>query len=194
MKDVLPFIVYIIHFVFVFVLWWHWALNSGPCTCSAGTLTAWTILPALFCNGFFFDTGNYLSGASPESTLCFWVDRITGMSHRYLAYTVHFKLDCYLLILEIWAFSIYSWCRPFMKYKIYTYFLKSIFWVFGCFFLGGTGIWTQGLTLARKALYNWSHAYSPFFSGYFLEIGSHELFPLWGIAGGAAILPTLPPK
>jgi hypothetical protein len=41
----------IVHFFFFFFFFWqYWGLNSGP--------TCWVILPAFFCEGFFFEVGS----------------------------------------------------------------------------------------------------------------------------------------
>jgi hypothetical protein len=48
-------------------------------------------------------------------------------------------------------------------------------------FLCGTRVLTKGFALVRQVLYHLSHTSSPFFSGYFGDGGSHELFAWAGL-------------
>jgi hypothetical protein len=47
------------------------------------------------------------------------------------------------------------------------------------FFLGGTGVWTQGSTLVKQALYHLHQTPSPFCSGYFGNGVSQTICPGW---------------
>jgi hypothetical protein len=57
-------------------------------------------------------------------------------------------------------------------------------------FFGSTWGWTQGFTLARQVLYCFSHASSPFCSGYFWYMISHFAWSIW-IINFLFMLPTV---
>jgi hypothetical protein len=78
-------------FFFSFFFWWHWGLNS------AGTLTAWATLPALFCVGYFQDTISQTICLGWLWTLillisAWWVASIMGMSHSHTVPFYFFSL------------------------------------------------------------------------------------------------------
>jgi hypothetical protein len=60
-------------------------------------------------------------------------------------------------------------------------------WAFRGHLFSGTGDWTQGLELARWALYHLSHAPNLFYFSYFLDRTLH-FFP------GASLDPVPPPS
>jgi hypothetical protein len=57
----------------------------------------------------------------------------------------------------------------------------TMFAVLFCYF-GGTGVWTQGLTLARQVLCLLNHCANPFLCWVFFMIMSCKLFVLAGFA------------
>jgi hypothetical protein len=65
--------------LFFFFFLRYWGLNSGPTPCAS--------LPALFCEGFFWDRGSQTICLGWLQTAillisAFWVARITGVSHQ----------------------------------------------------------------------------------------------------------------
>jgi hypothetical protein len=59
-------------YLFIYLFWWDWGLNSGLCTCKAGSISALSVTPPVHFDLIIFDMGSHKlfaqAGLEPQSS------------------------------------------------------------------------------------------------------------------------------
>jgi hypothetical protein len=89
----------------------------------------------------------------------------------------------YITFFVNWVFTVNSQRDPcFAQLESFLSFPTDFLWFFdskNSFVFAGTGVWTQGFSLAKLLLWHLSHTSSPFYSGYFKDGVSWTICPGW---------------
>jgi hypothetical protein len=97
-----------------------------------------------------------------------------SLTHKFILWLNLFNYLCHYVLISIRYFSILNF--PWVLWFLDLTFIYLFIYLFVCFFflyiIGGSGVWTQGLALAKQVLYNFSrsvlsHLSHPFCVVYF---------------------------